>query len=346
MRHHPFLAALGLSLALAGAGASAQPEAPPATEAPAVDSTLLESLVVKAVRPGPAFWKVSDGDSTVWVMGVPASLPRGVRWRHDELKAHLRNANVLIVGTSGYTINILDILKLIFTAKQFKADQPLDKTLSPAQMARFDAARKDLGVSDRVLELRPGFAAMALSGSFQRSLNMQDGQPERAITRDAFLKVGTERVGRSAVVDLIKMFNDMPAKASESCMDDALRQVEAGKARQLEAARGWTTGDLRVAISAERGFEHCIADDPKIKAEVDRNISEVTAAIAEALKKPGKSVAIVDLRPLLSQGGILVRLQAMPGVTLTAPDAPGLEDEIGAEAAEPEKPPEATAPAA
>ena len=129
-------------------------------------------------------------------------------------------------------------------------------------------------------------------------------------------------------------------------MEDALRQIEAGKARQLESARGWTTGDLRVAISAERGFEHCIDDDPRIKAEVNRNITEVTGAVAEALKKPGKSVAVVDLRPLLSKGGILVRLQAMPGVVLTPPDAPGLEDEIGAEAVEPVRSAEPTAPAA
>jgi len=346
MRRLLTLTALAASLALAGAGAVAQPEAPAPADAPAVDSTLLETLMVKAVRPGPAFWKVSDGDSTVWVLGVPSALPRGVRWKHDELKAHLRNANVLIIGTGGYTINIFDIIKLLFTAKQFKADEPLDKVISPALMARFETARKDLDVSDRVLELRPGFAAMALSGQFQRSLGMQDGQPERAITRDAFLRVRTERVGRSAVVDLIKMFNEMPTRAAEVCMEDALRQIEAGKARQLESARGWTTGDLRVAISAERGFEHCIDDDPRIKAEVNRNITEVTGAVAEALKKPGKSVAVVDLRPLLSKGGILVRLQAMPGVVLTPPDAPGLEDEIGAEAVEPVRSAEPTAPAA
>jgi hypothetical protein len=342
MRRKLFPVVLAAGLALAAAGVAAQPEASP----PADETTLVDALVVKAVRPGPAFWKVSDGDSTVWVLGVPASLPARTRWKHDELKAHLRNANVLIVGTGGYTFNILDILKLIFTARQFKADRPLDKVLPPELMARYDAARKSLGVSDRVMDLRPGFAAIALSGSFQRSLNMQDGQPERAITRDAFLKVRTERVGRSAIVDLLKMFDEMPPKVAETCMEDALRQVEAGKARQLEAARGWTTGDLRVAISAERGWEHCIADDPKITAETNRNIREVTSAIADALKKPGKSVAVVDLRPLLSRGGILQRLQTIPGVVLTAPDAPGLEDEIGAEAAEPEAAkPEPTAPA-
>ena len=319
------------------------------TPAPIEDATLVDSLVVKGTRPGPAFWKVSDGDSTVWVMGVPAALPKGTTWKHDELKAHLRNANVLIVGTGGVTFNIVDIFRLVFSARQFRADQPLDKVISPPLMARYTAAMQPYGGISRANELKPGFASLVLSGSFMRSLDMENGQPEKAISRDAFLRVRSERVGRSPVIDLIKMFNEMPLAAAEVCMDDAIRQVEAGKTRQMEAARGWTSGDLRVAIGAERGWERCIADDPRIAADTERNTAEVTRAILDALKKPGKSVAVADLRTLLSHGGILVRLQATPGVTLTPPDAPGLESEIEAEAAAPEAPrpnPEPKAPAA
>ncbi len=336
---------LGLGASAQPAEAPANPPGPAAAEAPAEDVTLVDALIVRAARPGPAFWKVSDGDSTVWVMGVPGALPKGLNWKHEELRAHLRNANVLIVGTGGYTFNIADIIRLMFSANRFKADKPLNQVLPPELMTRFETARKNLDVPDRILELKPGFAGIFLAGSFQRSLKMDQGQPERSITRDAFLRVRTDRVGRSNIVDVLSIFEEMPPAMAQTCVEDALRQIEAGSVPLLDSARGWTTGDLRLTITAERGLDRCIESDPAVKTETDRNLAEVTAAILEALKKPGKSVAVVDLRPLLLRDGIIVRLMAQPGVKVTTPDVPGMEDEIGAEAAEPEKAPEATAPA-
>ena len=109
-------------------------------------------------------------------------------------------------------------------------------------------------------------------------------------------------------------------------MDDALRQAEGGPDRVLEAAKGWARGDLRVAVSAERGWEHCIAQDKEIAAINDRNIQAAVDHIVKALETPGKAVAIVDLRPLLTQNGVIVRLRAR-GIEVTPPDVPGLEDE-------------------
>ncbi len=341
------LSAVGL-LSLS-AVASAQPQNPPVAPAPAepdaAPATTVDALVVRAARPGPAFWKVTRGASTVWVMGAPSALPKGLPWKQDELKAHLRNARVLIVGTGGYTFNIADIFTLIFSGKQFRSDQPLSATLPPDLLARYEAARSGLRAPERVNELKPGFAGVILSSSFQRSLNMDFGQPERTITRDAFLRVHSERVGRSDVVDVIKIFSEMSPAMARTCVEDAVRQVEAGRDRMLEAARGWTTGDLRVAISAERGLDNCIERDPRVAAESARNMTEVTNAILEALNKPGKAVAVVDLRPLLTKGGIIERLMAQPGVKVITPDVPGLDDEITAEAAQPETDPMPTGPA-
>ena len=49
-------------------------QAPPAQPAPAddPDGVLIEELVVRGRLPGPAWWRVVDGDTTVWVLGVPS----------------------------------------------------------------------------------------------------------------------------------------------------------------------------------------------------------------------------------------------------------------------------------
>jgi len=53
-----------------------------ATPAPTVDqeATVVQELVVTAPDRGPAWWRVSSPTSTVYVMGVPGGLPKGMTW--------------------------------------------------------------------------------------------------------------------------------------------------------------------------------------------------------------------------------------------------------------------------
>ncbi|MDB5438026.1 MAG: TraB/GumN family protein [Caulobacteraceae bacterium] len=58
---------------------------------------LVSALVVKARTPGPAWWKVSDADTTVWILGSPGLLPESVKWDDSTLKRRLTGANRLIL---------------------------------------------------------------------------------------------------------------------------------------------------------------------------------------------------------------------------------------------------------
>jgi hypothetical protein len=350
--HHFALAAAAFVLAVAGPAVAQPPEgqALPAVADEAVgafdfedldDITLVEELVVVGVRPGPAFWKVADEDSVVWVLGVPSAFPPEVEWNQDEMRAHLNGANLLINGAGGITINLLNIGRIVFTMNRFEADRPLSQALPPDLYARFQAAEESLSESRRIEleELKPGYAAFFLSGLFERSLEFENGQPEQTITRAARFRVRQQRVGRSGVIDILRLIENMPPDVAQTCIEDAVNQVEAGPERPMEAARGWARGDLTVALKAERGFERCLSAYPEIQADNRENIEAVTSAILGALERPGKSVALTDLRPLLSQDGILIRLMSLPHLTITPPDVPGLEGEIGAEMLAPEGPP-------
>ena len=64
----------GLMLAGITVGGQAQ------AQAQAIDdpqANVVEALVVSAKLPGPAWWRVSDGDTTIYVMGMPSMLPKG-----------------------------------------------------------------------------------------------------------------------------------------------------------------------------------------------------------------------------------------------------------------------------
>jgi hypothetical protein len=62
-------------------------------QTPAVDdveANTVEELVVRGRLPGPAWWRVSDGDSTVYVLGIPDALPKGMAWNQAILNRRLR----------------------------------------------------------------------------------------------------------------------------------------------------------------------------------------------------------------------------------------------------------------
>jgi hypothetical protein len=46
-----------------------------ADEPPTTDWAPNEVVVVSAQAPGPAFWHLKKGDSEIWILGTPGSLP-------------------------------------------------------------------------------------------------------------------------------------------------------------------------------------------------------------------------------------------------------------------------------
>jgi hypothetical protein len=64
------------------------------------------------------------------------------------------------------------------------------------------------------------------------------------------------------------------------------------------------------ALTAERGFERCVAALPNGADIARRANGDQTAAIVRSLKTPGEAIAVVELRSLVSQGGVLDSLRA------------------------------------
>ena len=112
------------------------------------------------------------------------------------------------------------------------------------------------------------------------------------------------------MLPIVRDAENGPAEAGPACLDDTLREIEAGPGSVRAAAASWANGDVGAALQAERGYEKCLSRFPEGDALVSQTMSDATDAIAAALAKPGHSVAIVNLRTLLARGGVLQQLQA------------------------------------
>lgn len=281
------------------------------------EAVLLDELIVEARLPGPAWWKVTDGDSTVYVLGAPNALPRDLAWDRTILKRRLEGANRLILPAAA-TAGFSDIGGLLALRKQARRDvQPLPAPLQ----ARVDAAAARLGRKrDRYLEWKPVAGALMLLSDNRKATRVDPSEPHDAVAKAA--KKARVKSGRAATYEAVLLGRAImaaPDSAGLTCLEVALDEVEAGPAAFRATAQAWAAGDVRGALDGRRSYDLCINALPGMADQLNRANADQAAAIAEALKAPGHSVAVMSLRSLVSQNGVLDRLRRQ-GLTVSTPD--------------------------
>ena len=302
--------ALAFVLALGGA-AQAQVDLTPTQPLPGdPDATLVEELVVTARDRGPAWWIVSDADTTIYVLGTPSLAPKGMVWDRAAFERRLQGANVVILPFQDIKVKTLGAIGSAFNYMRLKSSEPFEESLDPATRARFVAAREKLGQPAKHYGTKnPLAAGLLLATDYREHNRLTNSDPTKLIKYLSQLaKIPIQQKSYDIGPLMGKMIRT-PNAAGRACLEEVLLQVEAGPGVTLGATRAWAEGDVRGALGNERTYERCIAVVPGAQAFDARIKTDQVAAIQQALKTPGHAIAVVPLRPLLAQGGVLDRLR-------------------------------------
>lgn len=296
----------GLLLLATPVGAAAQG---PAVLPQDPDGVLVDELVVTARELGPAWWRVSDADSTVYVMGVPSLIPKSSGWDPSTLERRLEGANLVILPFNSASVNLLTAPGALVSLLRLRSSTPFEDTLEGPLSARFIAARTIAGQPADRYGTRNGMAAaLLLISDYRDAARLTAADPAKTIGRMAAARGIRVEAKTYDAAPLLAAVLRTPAEAQRACVLEALAAVEAGPGSAEAAARAWAWGQVREALGGERSYERCIAAAPGA-ADLDARLkADQTASIVAALKRPGHSVAVVQLRPLLAQGGVLDRL--------------------------------------
>jgi len=279
-------------------------------------STLVDALVVNANLPGPAWWKVSKGDAAVFILGLPELAPKSVAFDDTLLRERLGGATQLILAPAP-DANLFGLIGFAFTAKRTFSDRtPLSQQLPPEMADRLHSLLARRGQKpDAYDKLKPAIAGFVLANSDDgKALTLSVGDLQDSVEKLARSKAVTPHpkivsTGRYDVLAEVKALASLSPPAQLACFDDGLRTAERGQGGVKAVAAAWAKGRVRDLASADRGFQACLSSSPTVAADLRRGIDASTAAIKRALETPGLSVALVDLRPLLAQDGVLDRLR-------------------------------------
>ncbi len=302
---------LALSVALSSWNAAAQ-------EARPVENWGAPEIVEVQAAPGPAVWHLTRGESEVWILGTVGGMPDGLTWNKNYLAELLDGARAILLPPRPSVGVFEGAWFLLTNGSKFSLPrgQALEPSLSPELRARFVATREHLGQTEnRYKTDTPLRAALRLFQDLQDKLNLTREEPRDTIDSLARSKhVPNAPIARYEVLDAAEDVLKLTPEQQRVCLAQSVEDVDRQLIHAVPAAQAWAIGDIRnvKANYAESRLADCvIAAVHSVAGLNERNVADYTAAINAALDKPGKTIAVIDIGPLLRRDGVLERLQAL-----------------------------------
>lgn len=308
----PIAAALAISLVIAG-GVRAQVIEDP-------EATVVEALVVSAKLRGPAWWRISDADTTVYILGTPGATPKGMAWDASVADQRLNGAFALLTPPT-LRAGLTDIPALLRLRGKMKDDGDW-ASAEPALAARVQRAWSAVEPKDPDgwRDWKPLALGGLIASKTNRKAELEYGQVGRRIEKLARKhRVKTRAAETYKVMPLIKtVARQADDVAGLVCLTETLDTVEQGQDRYRLAAQAWAEGRVRAALSAPRSADRCQYLLPGVAEMSQRLANAEVEALANLLKTPGHAVAIYPIRSLVAKGGVLDQLRAR-GITVKTP---------------------------
>lgn len=309
IRSRALLLPLALALTSASLPAVAQEAAP--------DSA--EEVVVTARNSGAPMWTVRTETGVVLLVGEMRNVPKATPWYPDRLERAAGGAQRIILGTKA-KVSPGDILRLIFAGGKLTKlpdERVAADYLDATRLARLRAieARYEQDYSRRNF-LITSFDLLSRRLAFSKDT----GDDATDVVSKAARRgdIATRPVGEVRGED---MLDNLFAAAPEThlpCLDAAMAAAEIGPEIVTARGKAWTSFDVPglMANPLETALGRCWPwTDNQLGAELR---GQWVAALDEAVSQSGVTLAVVPIRVLAEQGGVLDQLQSR-GLSINGP---------------------------
>ena len=294
-------------------------------QAPAPDeSAVVAELTIMAKPPGPAVWLVEKDGAKLYILGSAPPLPHQLRWNSPRLNKALDKASLVLVppeAAVGVTQVAGFVLKFGGGLRQ-PLGKALEDQLPPDLKARFVESRIQArkGAGD-YRNWKPAVAGFLLLSVFRQAAGLSEAKPVSTIERMAKArKLKVKPVGQYRMSAVTAVAGKLSPEDQLYCLRVALDEVAHDGAHSTTIGRDWAEGDLASVRARYRASaaQRCLTHVPGGAALLEKGLAQTTEAMTEALKRPGITVAVVDLGFLLPADGVLDRLKAR-GATISSP---------------------------
>lgn len=227
----------------------------------------------------PAMWRVSDGDTTIYLLGSIHLLPANIHWRTPLINRAIAASDTLVLESSPEE-------SVDFRATAQGIDlKPARERVSPGKRVLLDAMIAQSGIPRETLD---GYKDWALA----TTLAAGDAIAAGATTRDGieaklwsdFKSAGKTRLAFYRAKEQLDQLDNLPEADQRKMLENTL----SGKENYGETLRAWASGDI---ASLEKTAE-CTPLEGKLVGQPNNRWAQW---ITTRMKQPGTVLVAVGL---------------------------------------------------
>lgn len=279
--------ALGIALAAGCAGSVAEP--------PLVAAAAPAPVPIPS---GPALWKLSDADTTIYLFGTVHALPDGAEWYDARIERAFAASDELVTeidmaASASAAGNFAE-------AAQLSRGRNLRELMSFENRAQYENALTALGVPVEALDpVEPWYAALNITmlPLIQSGFNSDSGVDHVLTVRGA----DKRRAALETVEEQVALFDGLPMEAQLALLDGAVEGVDSTVATLEAMVESWLKGDAE-GLAAQMNAD---MDDPALFQRLlyDRNARWVDW-IETRMETPGTVFIAVGAGHLAGAGSV------------------------------------------
>jgi hypothetical protein len=300
------VAVLGAGL-LGAAPVAAQEAGGPA----AADPETTNAIIVTARRSGAPMWTIATPRGAVILVGEIRNVPKSTPWQPDMLRDATGEAQQVILGLQP-KVSPGDILRLIFKGGKFTRlpdKNVASDYLDTAQMQRLAALEAAFDEDySRKSFLMTAFDFLTKRLRFNKDTTDDAGDVVKKAASRA--RIPTARAGQVRGKDMLDSLAEAEPQSHIPCLEAAMTAAEIGP--ELVEQRGSDWRAFRIPAVMNNPLEIALGQcwpwaDPDIGDELRK---VWIAQITTATEAEGVTLAVVPLRVLAEEDGVLDQLEA------------------------------------
>jgi uncharacterized protein YbaP (TraB family) len=230
----------------------------PGSGADATDTTTLDEVLVTGERPGPAMWKVSKGDHTLWIMGTLSPLPAKMTWKSKQAEEVISGSGeILAESVSSYDMDMgfreaFGVLRAMMRARHNPDGSTLREALPQEIYDRWHTAHRQWfgKAPDRKERARPSYAAFLL---YEQALK------KSGLTEEPIVWSAAERIAKRHDVKIRRreftlkvenprgMVDELATLSRDTeiaCLVATMNHIDSQLPDMKRRAQAWATGNL------------------------------------------------------------------------------------------------------
>jgi len=191
---------------------------------------------------GPALWKVSDEDTTIYLFGTVHVLPKDLQWYDAEIDAALNESDTVVTEIKMDPASEAAMQQLAQSRGVLTDGTTLRSLLDEEQTTKYEAALAGLGAPPQAFDpLKPWLAGLTLS---ILPLIQQGYDPSAGVDRVIISNAGKREQDALETAEFqIGIFDGLPQEAQVAFMMEAVEGMPKVKETIDSMVAEWVEGD-------------------------------------------------------------------------------------------------------